>query len=91
MSTSANERQRKRRNKLKRESLKPLLVRGTGGMFDERIIVSLAIKKLVEEGKITKEFINLIVEASETVFSEADLSTRKYIKKIVNHYLIENE
>jgi len=90
MAMSDAERQRKRREKLKAESQKSLLVRGDGGEFDERIRIALAVKKLAKEGRITKECIALIAETSETVFPTAELSTRKYIKKIVNEYLIDN-
>jgi hypothetical protein len=90
MVMSDAERQRKRRAKLKAEAQKPLLVRGDGGEFDERIRIALAIQKLAREGSITKEFIDLIVETSETVFPTTELSTRKYINKIVYKYLTEN-
>ena len=90
MVMSAAERQRKRRAKLKSESKKPLLVRGDGGEFDERIRVALAVKKLAKEGKISKECIDLIVETSETVFPTTALSTRKSINKIVHRYLNAN-
>lgn len=90
MAMSDAERQRRRRAKLKTESQKTLLVRGDGGEFDERIRVALAVKKLAKEGKITKECLNLIVKTSETVFPTTELSTRKYINKIVNEYLIDN-
>ena len=89
MAMSDAERQRKRRAKLKSEAQKNLLVRGDGGEFDERIRVALSIQKLAREGKITKEFINLIVETSETVFPTTELSTRLYIKKIVSKYLTD--
>ena len=87
MAMSDAERQRKRRAKLKAEAQKNLLVRGDGGEFDERIRIALSIQKLAKEGKITKEFINLIVETSETVFPTTELSTRLYINKIVSKYL----
>ena len=37
MAMTDAERQRKRREKLKNEAMKPLLVRGENGKFDERI------------------------------------------------------
>ncbi|MGS0695529.1 hypothetical protein [Shewanella sp. 0m-4] len=87
MAMSDAERQRKRRAKLKAEAQKNLLVRGDAGEFDERIRIALSIQKLAREGKITKEFINLIAKTSETVFPTTELSTRLYINKIVSKYL----
>jgi len=87
MAMSDAERQRKRREKLKKESQKPLLVRGDGGEFDERIRVALAVKELAAEGKLSDEIITLIAKKSETVFQTNEISTRKFIKKIVLEYL----
>lgn len=83
------ERQRKRRNKLKMESQKNLLVRGKDGEFDERLRIALAVKELAANGELSSEVIELIVNKSETVFLTEDLSTRKYINKIVSKYLLE--
>ena len=85
------ERQRRRRAKLKAESQKPLFVRGSNGEFDERIRVALAVKKLAKEGQLTSECINLIVKASETVFPTSQLSTRRYVNKIVHEYLTNDK
>lgn len=49
MALSDAERQRKRRERLKNESMKPILVRGSNGKFDERIRIALAIKKLADQ------------------------------------------
>jgi len=87
---SDSERQKKRREKLKSESQKSIFVRGDGGEFDERIRVYLAVQKLAKEGMLTKECIDLIVKTSETVFPTPELSTRKYINKIVYEYLTGN-
>jgi hypothetical protein len=87
MAKSDAERQRKRRAKLKKESQKTLFVRGDGGEFDERIRVALAVKKLAMEGKLPDELIALIAEKSETVFPTNEVSTRKFINKIVLQYL----
>lgn len=87
MAMSDAERQQKRRAKLKLESKKTLFVRGDGGEFDERIRVALAVKELAMNDKLPQELINLIVKTSETVFPTNDLSSRKYINKIVSEYL----
>jgi len=91
MAISDAERQRKRRAKLKQEYKKPLFVRGDGGEFDERIRVALAVKELALEGGISEEIIELIVKKSEMVFPANELSTRKYIRKIVSEYLTTKE
>ncbi|MEO1929888.1 MAG: hypothetical protein ABGX51_05915 [Gammaproteobacteria bacterium] len=91
MALSALERQRKRRAKLKQEAKKTIFVRGDGGEFDERIRVALAVRELAKSGVLTEEVINLIVKKSETVFETNDLSTRKYINKIVSKYLTLKE
>lgn len=89
MAMTDAERQRKRRNKLKMESQKNLLVRGKDGEFDERLRIALAVKELAANGELSSEVIELIVNKSETVFLTEDLSTRKYINKIVSKYLLE--
>lgn len=91
MAMSPAERQRKRRAKLKEDQQKPLLVRGDGGEFDERIRVALAVKELTTEGKLSPEVIELIIQKSEVVFPSKDLSTRKFIRKIVAEYLTFNK
>jgi len=90
MAKSDAERQKKRRDKLKLDSQKPLLVRGLGGEFDERIRVALAIKELALEGEISSDLINLIAKKSETVFQTDQVSTRKFINKIVLQYLTKD-
>jgi len=87
MAKSDAERQKKRRDKLRAESQKPLFVRGVGGEFDERIRVALAIKELAMEGEISSDLIKLIAKKSETVFQTDQVSTRKFINKIVLQYL----
>lgn len=87
MAMSAEERQKKRRAKLKGESKKHLLVRGNKGEFDARIRVALAVRELTLKGAISKEVIELIAKESETVFPTNELSTKKYIHKIVFEYL----
>ncbi|KZY43155.1 hypothetical protein A3733_18315 [Pseudoalteromonas shioyasakiensis] len=87
MAMTDAERQRKRREKLKNEAMKPLLVRGENGKFDERIRIALAIKKLSDEKKLAKETIELIVSTSASVFEGDDIVTQKYIKKLVSEYL----
>jgi hypothetical protein len=89
MAMTDAERQRKRREKLRASSTKVLLVRGDGGYFDERIRVSLAVRKLALEGLISKDIIELIAKTSETVFDTDKLSDRKFVNKIVTEYLSE--
>lgn len=57
MALSDAERQRKRRERLKNESMKPILVRGSNGKFDERIRIALAIKKLADQGRLSDDAI----------------------------------
>lgn len=87
MVMTAAERQRKRRAILKQNHMKPLLVRGEAGEFDERIRIALAVKELAMEGKLSTELIELIIKKSETVFPTKDLSTRRFINKITSEYL----
>lgn len=85
------ERQKKRRARLKQESMFNILVRGEGGEFDERIRVALAIQALAESGELSADIIEKIVSCSETVFPNNDLVTRKYIRKIVSDFLMPQE
>ena len=87
MVMSDAERQRKRREKLKQQSMKTIFVRGNGGEFDERIRIALAIKELANEQAIEGDVIKLIIERAEIVIPTKDLSTRKYIRKIISEYL----
>lgn len=89
MALSDAERQRKRRERLKNESMKPILVRGSNGKFDERIRIALAIKKLANQGRLSDEVIDLIVSAS--IFDDEDNLTKKYIQRIVLKYLTSND
>lgn len=89
MALSDAERQRKRRERLKNESMKPILVRGSNGKFDERIRIALAIKKLADQGRLSDEVIDLIVSAS--IFNDEDNLTKKYIQRIVLKYLTSND
>lgn len=89
MALSDAERQRKRRERLKNESMKPILVRGSNGKFDERIRIALAIKKLADQGRLSDEVIDLIVSAS--IFDDEDNLTKKYIQRIVLKYLTSND
>ncbi|WP_345852572.1 hypothetical protein [Shewanella algae] len=90
MAMTDAERQRKRRAKLKEQSLKPLLVRGDNGEFDERIRVALAVQELASEGLLPQEVIDMIIETATTVIETPEHSTRKYIRKIVTEYLLDN-
>lgn len=90
MAMTDAERQRKRREKLKEESMRPLLVRGENGRFDERIRIALAVKKLADEKKLTEEIVELIASASASVFEDENIVTKKYIKKLVSKYLAVN-
>lgn len=91
MAMSDAERQKKRRERLKNESMKPLLVRGVNGQFDERIRVALAVKKLADEGKLSSDVLDLIISSSSTVFEDENNLTKKYIIKIVSEYLTSND
>jgi hypothetical protein len=90
MPKSDAERQRKRRAKLKSEALKPLLVRGDNGEFDERIRISKAIQKLALEGELSDEVIELIIKTCTTVIPTPERSKQLYIRKIVTEYLTDN-
>jgi hypothetical protein len=81
------ERQRKRRAKLKAESKKLIEVRGSGGEFDERLRVALAIRELALTNQLSDEVIRLIAKTSENVFITKEISTKKYINKLVLNYL----
>lgn len=87
MAMTAAERQRKRRAKLKQNSMKPILVRGTNGEFDERIRIALAVKDLAANGELPPNVIEKIIARSETVFPCNDVATQKFIRKIVSDYL----
>jgi hypothetical protein len=87
MAMTAAERQRKRREKLRQESMKPILVRGENGEFDERIRVALAVQSLAKEGLLPDEVLEKITARSELVFPNNDLVTRRYIRKIVSEFL----
>ncbi|MBC3832866.1 hypothetical protein H8K33_15255 [Undibacterium amnicola] len=87
MAMTAAERQKKRRAKLRQESMTPLLVRGESGEFDERIRIALAVQSLAKGGELSAEIIEKIASRSELVFSDNDLATRKYIRKIVSEFL----
>ena len=87
MAMTPAERQRKRREKLKQEHLKPFLVRGDNGEFDERIRVAYAVEQLAKHGRLDAETISLIVETSLTVFPSTNRINQQYIRKIVTEYL----
>lgn len=91
MAMTDAERQRKRRANLKAAELKPLLVRGKDGEFDERIRVALAIQDMAHNGLLDKELIDKIATASETVFSTPEPSKRKYINKLVTDFLTKKD
>ena len=87
MAMSDAERQRKRRENLKMEALKPIYVRGDGGEFDERIRIALAVKSLASGGKLPEEIIGMIAEEAQVVFPTPELHKRKYINKLIRNYL----
>lgn len=89
MAMTDAERQRKRRAKLKAESKKLIEVRGSNGEFDERLRVALAVRELALTNQLTDDIVNLIAKTSENVFPTKDLSTKKYINKLVSNYLTE--
>lgn len=91
MAMTDAERQRKRRAALKASELKPLLVRGKDGEFDERIRVALAIQNMALNGYLDDELIDEIAKASETVFLTPEPYKRKYINKIVKEFLTKKE
>lgn len=87
MAMTDAERQRKRRAKLKAEAKKLIEVRGTNGEFDERLRVALSIRELSLTNQLPEDIIRLIAKTSEHVFPTKDLSTKKYINKLVLNYL----
>ena len=87
MARTDAERQRKRRAKLKAEAKKLIEVRGSNGEFDERLRVALSIRKLALTNQLSDDVVKLIVKTSEDVFPTKDLSTKKYINKLVLDYL----
>lgn len=91
MAMSDAERQKKRRERLKDEGKRTLLVRGTNGEYDERIRVAFAVKKLAEKKMIPEDVLDLIITASSSVFENEDLLTQRYIKKLVSEYLYAKE
>ncbi|MCR9857268.1 hypothetical protein [Vibrio parahaemolyticus] len=86
---SANERQQKRRNDLKAQNMKAMYVRGTNGEYDERIRVALAVKKLADEGRLSEDVLNLIIEEAVNVIEPIDRVNRLYIQKMMARYLKE--
>lgn len=90
MAMTAAERQRKRRERLKKESMKPLLVRGKQGQFDERIQVALAVKRLAERGDLPDDVKEKIIqEASKSITERGEQI--KYIQKIITEFLTESK
>ena len=87
MAMTPAERQRKRRLKLKQEHLKPLMVRGENGEFDERVRVALAVEKLAKEKLLDANTVKLIVEYSLNVFPDTNKINQQYIRKIVTEFL----
>ncbi|MGB2739726.1 MAG: hypothetical protein WBC60_04125 [Cognaticolwellia sp.] len=84
-----NERQRKRRAKLKLANEKPFLVRGANGEFDPRVRIFLAVKELAETGELNDEIIKLIARRAETVFPTKVID-RVFMNKEVSDYLTRN-
>ncbi len=84
------ERQKKRRAKLKSQSLKPLLVRGNNGEYDERIRVALAVQELSLEGDLSDDVIELIIKKSMNIIPTEEKSQQLYIRQIVTKYLTDN-
>ncbi len=91
MPMSDAERQKKRRMKLKLEGLSTLHVRGKDGEFDERIRLALSVKELAEDGEIPEDLIKKILDKSEVIIPTPQLSSRKYIRKIMSKYLSYNK
>lgn len=90
MAMTAAERQRKRRERLKKESMKPLLVRGKQGQFDERIQVALAVKRLAERGDLPDDVKEKIIqEASKSITGRGEQI--KFIQKIITEFLTESK
>jgi hypothetical protein len=87
MVMSDAERQRKRREELKKMDFKNLLVRGKDGEFDERIRVALAVKWLADEGDLSEEILEKIIAASINVLPNEDLVKKKYVRKLISNYL----
>jgi predicted nucleotide-binding protein (sugar kinase/HSP70/actin superfamily) len=91
MAMSAAERQKKRRAKLKAESKKAIFVKGENGEFDERIRIALAVKSLSLDGRLPHSIIDLIVNESINVFETNEIYMKKYIRKIISEYLMEEK
>lgn len=87
MAMTDAERQRKRREELRQRDLKPILVRGKDGEYDERIRVALAVKALADGGEIPNHILIRIINAASEVFPDADNVKKRYIKKLVSDYL----
>lgn len=87
MAMSDAERQRKRREELRQKEFKALLVRGKDGEFDARIRVALAIKQMSDNGLLSEEILEKIIEVSTGVFPNTDLAKKKYVRKFVSEYL----
>ena len=85
-----NERQRKRRDKIKNGNQKNFLVRGVGGEFDERIRIVLAVKELVDAGVFDDEVVKLIARTAETVF-DTKVIDRKFMNQEVIKYLTQSK
>lgn len=91
MAMTDAERQRKRRAALKDAELKPLLVRGKDGEFDERIRTALAVQEMACNGQLSKETIEKIALTAETIFLTPEPLKRKYINKIVTVFLTKKD
>jgi hypothetical protein len=87
MAMTPAERQRKRREKLKLENLKSILVRGEKGEFDERIRIAIAVQNMAREGRLDDQVIESIIDEAVRSFPAQDKIKRTYIKKILTAFL----
>lgn len=87
MAMSDAERQRKRRKKLKEAGLRPLLVRGDNGEFDETIRVGLAVKALADKGLLSAELKNQIIDVIPESFDCDDIVRSRYMQSKVRNFL----
>jgi len=84
---TAKERQRNRRKKLKDADMNIMYVRGKGGYFDERVRVALGIQRIAEEGRVSEDIMDQIVEASINSIPPDNQIDRLFLQKIISIYL----
>ena len=81
------ERQKRFREELRRNGMKVLYVRGSGGEFDERIRIALGVQKLAAEGALPPAVLDVIIKAAVDVIPPVDRVNELFIRKLLNNYL----